>query len=102
LLDQLIWGDTVKIEFDDGKDFANRRKHGISLALAFQLSWAKRLSWVDRRFDYGEVRLAAVVPLNEKFYFVAYVERGNVRRIISLRKATHKEELLYVRNYQDV
>lgn len=87
----------MKIEFDPVKDKANHAKHGVSLALATQLDWASALVWVDVRKDYGEARQCALGLVGERVYFVAFVDRAQVRRVISLRKANSREELHYAR-----
>ncbi len=85
----------MRIAFDPAKDAANRRKHGVSLAAARELDWDSALVWVDERFDYGEVRMIALAPETNILYYVAFVDQGSVRRIISLRRATRRE----VRHY---
>ena len=65
----------MQIEFDPAKDAANLAKHGVSLALARELDWEAALVWVDDRFEYGEVR-----------------------RIISLRRANRREVKRYVQD----
>lgn len=39
----------MDIEFDPKKDSSNRKKHGLSLAMAAQLDWDAALIWVDER-----------------------------------------------------
>ena len=86
----------MKIEFDRAKDASNRKKHGVSLILAVELDWEAALVWVDDRFDYNETRMIALAPKTEILYFVAFVDRGDVRRIISLRRANRREVKHYV------
>jgi len=86
----------VRIEFDPAKDALNRARHGVSLALARELDWDAALVWMDYRFDYDEVRMIALAPKTDTLYYVAFVERGNRRRIISLRRATRREVNYYV------
>ncbi len=81
----------MKIAFDPAKDAANIAKHGVSLADASRLDWARALVWVDERRDYGEVRQCALAPFGERLFFVAFVDRADGRRIISLRKANQRE-----------
>jgi uncharacterized DUF497 family protein len=88
----------VKIEFDPAKDAANIRKHGVSLALAAQLDWDAALVWVDDRFEYDEFRMIALAPETNTLYYVAFVDCGDVRRIISLRQAVRREVKRYVEN----
>ena len=61
----------MRIEFDPAKDAANLAKHGVSLALA---------------------------PKTSICYCVAFVERGAVRRPISLRRANRREVKRYVQS----
>lgn len=87
------------IEFDSTKDVANRQKHGVSLSVAGELDWEAALVWVDERFEYDETRMIALAPKTEVLYYVAFVDRGNVRRIISLRRANRREVKHYVQNF---
>ena len=88
----------MRIEYDLKKDLSNQRKHGVSLALARELEWNDALVWVDERIDYGELRMIALVPQTATLYYVAFVERGVVRRVISLRRANRREVKYYVEN----
>ena len=54
--------------------------------------------WCDDRFEYEELRLLALVPETNTLYYVAFVDRGEVRRIISLRHAERREVKHYVEN----
>jgi len=56
------------------------------------------LVWVDDRFEYSETRMIALAPNTEILYYVAFVDRGNMRRIISLRRANRREVKHYVEN----
>jgi len=86
----------MRIEFDPVKDAGNRAKHSVSLALAGELDWDAALVWVDDRFDYAEMRMIALTPTTGVLYYVAFVDRGSVRRIISLRRANRREVKHYV------
>ena len=88
----------MRIEFDPAKDEVNQTKHGLSLALAGDLDWEAALVWVDDRFEYNETRMIALAPKTEILYYVAFVDRGNVRRVISLRHANRREVKHYVEN----
>lgn len=89
----------MRIEFDSAKDISNQSKHGVSLALAGELDWEAALVWIDERFEYGETRMIALAPETETLYYVAFVDRGSVRRIISLRRANRREVKYYVQNF---
>lgn len=86
------------IEFDPTKDLANQDKHGVSLAMAAELDWEATLVWVDERIEYGEARLIALAPTTGILYYVAFVDRGKARRIISLRPDYRREVKHYVQS----
>jgi uncharacterized DUF497 family protein len=86
----------VRIEFDPVKDKENLAKHGVSLALAADLDWEAALVWVDARFEYNELRMVALAPKTGVLYYVAFVDRGKLLRIISLRRALRREVKRYV------
>ena len=87
----------MRFDFDPAKDATNLSKHGLSLAVAAELSWDAALVWIDNRADYGEVRMVALAPVGDVLYFVAFVDRESIRRIISLRKANRREVSHYVK-----
>lgn len=88
----------MRIEFDPAKDKANQAKHGVSLAVAAELDWEAALVWFDARFEYDELRMIALAPKTEILYCVAFVDRGQARRIISLRRANRREVKHYVQS----
>jgi len=89
----------MNIEFDPAKDEANQTKHGVSLSMAVELDWKAALVWVDERFEYNETRMIALAPKTGILYYVAFVDRGKVRRVISLRRANRREVKYYVENF---
>lgn len=89
----------MRFEFDTAKDRANQAKHGVSLVLAIELDWEAALVWVDGRFEYSERRMIALAPKTGILYYVAFVDRGEVRRIISLRHAIRREVKHYVQSH---
>jgi uncharacterized DUF497 family protein len=86
------------IEFDPAKDLENQTKHGVSLSVAGELNWEAALVWIDDRFEYSETRMIALAPKTEILYYVAFVDRGEARRVISLRRANRREVKHYVEN----
>jgi len=85
----------VLIQFDPAKDAINRAKHGVSLGEAGSMDWDSAVIWRDDRMDYGEVRMCGLGYLGMRLYFVVFVDRGDTRRIISLRKANPREYRKY-------
>ncbi len=91
----------MRIEFDPAKNASNLGKHGLSLALAVELDWDAALVWIDDRHAYGELRMIALAPKTSILYCVAFVDRGNMRRIISLRRANRREVKHYVESSEE-
>ena len=85
----------MNIEFDAAKDEANVEKHGVSLALAAEIEWSDVLCAPDSRRDYGELREIGFAVIAQRLYVVVFVQRGEVMRIISLRKANAREGKMY-------
>jgi uncharacterized protein len=85
----------VRIEFDLAKSEANRAKHGVELAAAAGLEWDTAMIWLDTRKNYSEDRECGIGYIGLTLYFVAFVDRDETRRIISLRKANRKEVKRY-------
>ena len=86
----------MRVEFDPAKDVGNSEKHGVSLRLAGELDWDTALVWIDDRFEYGELRMIALAPKIGTLYHMAFVDHGDVCRIISLRRANRREVKRYV------
>ena len=85
----------MNIEFDAAKDEANIAKHGVSLALAAEIEWTDVLCAPDSRRDYGELREIGFAVIAQRLYVVVFVQRGQMMRVISLRKANSREVKLY-------
>lgn len=85
----------MKISHDPAKDAANVEKHGVSLALAAKLEWDSVVTWPDTRRAYGEPRQCGIGYIGLRLFFVAFVDRAEGRRIISLRKANPREVKYY-------
>lgn len=89
----------MRIDFDPAKDKLNRARHGLALAFAKKLIWKEALVWVDSRYQYDEFRMIGLVPEGNALYFVAFVDRDEIRRVISLRYAERKEIDHYAKNH---
>jgi len=85
----------MEITFDPAKDAINLAKHGISLAAAAEIEWDTLYAVPDMRQAYGEERMVGIGYIGLRLFVVVYVDRDDVRRIISLRKANRREENRY-------
>jgi uncharacterized protein len=81
----------VKFEWDEQKNQENIRKHGLDFADAFKMFEGPMLAALDTRTNYGEDRWIGIAFLRNIVAVVVYTERGDVVRIISLRKALKHE-----------
>ena len=88
----------MQFSCDPNKSRANYFKHGIVLEFAQYLDWTKEVVWQDARYNYNEVRMSGLVPLEGKVYAVVYVVRAEFTRMISLRKANKREANHYEKN----
>ncbi len=86
----------MDIEFDTVKDASNRTKHGVSLALGLLILEAALGSIIDDRQSYGETRANAFGLVAGRLYVCTYTLRGATYRIIPVRKASKKEQALWL------
>lgn len=87
----------MDITFDPAKNAANLAKHGVPLALAAQMEWDSAQTWPDSRCVYGEPRQCGIGYVELRLFFVSFVDRADGRRVISLRKANHREVKRYAK-----
>lgn len=87
----------MEIEFDSDKDDANRVKHGLPLELAASVRLDQAVIVEDTRFDYGEPRFIAYARLEGQLHVLWYTWRGQILRVIGLRKANERERKRYDR-----
>jgi uncharacterized DUF497 family protein len=86
----------MKYEWDEAKNRTNFVKHGLDFADAEDVLTGHCVSFVDSRFDYGEVRLISLGVLAGRVVVIAHAPRGeDTTRIISMRKANRREQEIY-------
>jgi uncharacterized protein len=82
----------VKIEWDEAKNRANIRKHGLDFRDAEEIFRSTLLAEPDMREDYGEKRWRGLGLIGGRTVQVVFSEHElETIRIISLRKATKRE-----------
>lgn len=82
----------MDIEFDPAKDAINRAKHGFPLALGALILANPLMTRQDDRRDYGEARFNAFGLVSGRLLVCTYTMRDQTHRIISLRKASTREQ----------
>jgi len=88
----------VKFAWDDAKNRANQRKHGVSFEEASELfgSSADYLEIYDHEHSVTEERFIAIGPIRRGLVLVVWTEQDEeTTRIVSARWATRTERELY-------
>jgi uncharacterized DUF497 family protein len=80
-------------DFDPAKEAINLSKHGVSLARWVDLDI--KVTFVDDRYDYGEIRYRAYGFIGGVAYCLVFTGRNGQVRPISLRRAHAKEMRRY-------
>ena len=82
----------MKVTFDPAKQAATLAERGLDFADAVQVFAGVTFELEDTRKPYGEERIICFGYLGSRMVVVVYVQRGNVRQIISMRKANDREK----------
>jgi uncharacterized protein len=87
----------LKFEWDAPKSIANVRKHGVSFEEAATVFGDPlALTFADPDHSISEARFVTIGQLHQDLLLiVAHIERGQMIRIISARRATRQERTIY-------
>ena len=85
----------MKLEWDEAKHEANRKKHRIDFRTASKAFLDPYVIEFDDRDASGELRHNAIGLVDGRMLFVTYTMRGDVIRIISARGAEPHEKRKY-------
>jgi hypothetical protein len=85
----------MDLEWDRAKSERNERERGLSFELAALLFDGPTIERVDERGNYRETRVRAIGVVGGVMLHCVYTQRGEMRRIISLRYANRKERDVY-------
>jgi uncharacterized protein len=85
----------MRFEWDDAKNRANRRKHGLDFADAPTVFAGQTLTFADVRHSSDEPRYLTLGTLSGRMVIIAHTLRGDATRIISMRKANARERARY-------
>lgn len=86
----------MQYKWDEAKSRSNFAKHGLDFADAEQVFTAPCVTFIDSRFEYGELRRITLGLLVGRVVVVAHAPRGEATtRIISMRKANRREQKIY-------
>ena len=82
-------------EWDERKRQENAEKHEIDFTAIYEFEWDTAV--YNSNDAHGEERVVATNYIGNRLYTVVYTWRGDRRRIISLRRASGREERDYAR-----
>ena len=85
----------MDFEWDDAKERANRKKHGLDFQAATKVFLDPHVIEFDDRDADGEPRFGAIGLVDGRMLFVSYAMRGAAVRIISARGAEPHEKRKY-------
>ncbi len=85
----------MEFEWDEAKSRRNVALRRPPFDLAVVLFDGLTRETVDNRRDYGELRVKAIGMVRDIYLVCIYVDRDEVRRIISLRLANRRERNEY-------
>ena len=85
----------MQITYDITKRNKTLIERGLDFADAKAVFAGHHFTAEDLRQDYGEVRLISIVLIQERMVVLVWTPRGEDRRIISMRKANEREQVLY-------
>lgn len=85
----------MKLEWDNNKNEANIKQHGIDFQDAVLIFEHPMLVKPDTRKDYGENRSVGLGLLFEVIVVIVFTKRGDAIRVISIRRANKNERKIY-------
>jgi uncharacterized DUF497 family protein len=87
----------MQVEYDSAKRDKTLTERGLDFARAGDIFAGIHFTAPDVRTDYAEDRFVTAGMLDTRLVVVVWTPRGEVRRIISMRKANEREKALYTR-----
>ncbi len=79
--------------WDESKRISNLEKHEINFRSVYSFDWNPAEFYPSPR--YGEIRTIAIGYIAGRLHCVIFTDRREQRRIISIRKANHREMRKY-------
>lgn len=85
----------MQIDFDPLKRDKTLQERGLDFARAGEVFAGRHFTAEDSREDYCELRYLTVGTLDGRVVVMVWTPRGEIRRIISMRKANEREIARY-------
>ena len=90
----------MRLEFDPLKREKTLVERGLDFARAGEVFAGVHMTGPDNRVGYAEDRFITLGFLDARLVVMVWTPRGEVRRVISMRKANDREKIFYSR-YMD-
>lgn len=88
----------MRYKWHEPKRQGNLIKHGLDFAEAEKVFSGPTFTFEDDREDYGEQRWVSIGLLGESVVVIVHTETKEEIRVISMRKATKNEQIIFFRN----
>ena len=88
----------MRFIWDENKRQSNLSKHGFDFIDASSVFAGATFTYEDDRFAYGEQRFITLGLLDQTLVTIAHTESNNEIRVISMRRGTKREQLIFFRN----
>ncbi len=88
----------MRFIWDDNKRQSNLAKHGFDFADAETVFTGATFTYEDDRFAYREQRFVTLGVLDQILVAIAHTEANNEIRVISMRRGTKREQLIFFQN----
>ena len=85
----------MEFEWDEKKSQENEKKHGLSFRDAERVFDGETATYLDDRKDYREERYITMGELEGRLVVIVHAVRGEVIRIISMRRGNEREKKTY-------
>jgi uncharacterized DUF497 family protein len=85
----------MEIEFDFDKRDKTLKERGLDFSRAVEVFAGVHFTGQDTRSEYAEDRFITVGTMNARLVVLVLTPRGEIRRIISMRKANEREKAIY-------
>jgi uncharacterized DUF497 family protein len=86
------------IEYDHAKRETTLKNRGLDFANAADVFSGNYFTGSDIRLNYHEPRFVSVGYLDSRLVVLVWTPRGEVRRIISMRKANAREKAIFAKD----
>ena len=83
------------ITYDPAKRLATLARRGLDFEDAAEVFEGLKFTFPDTRAEYGELRWITIGLLRSRMVVIGWTQRGENRRVFSMRKANEREQAKY-------